>query len=115
MTRIVIMAFAYDTVSVDGAPSYRVVAGDSVATTSGAHQATLVANLTRILAEHGVALDAVEQADGQRCVAVIMRAHIVNDRLTLGGLREVMNREGTRLGISVRVQREDLFMSMHRI
>lgn len=117
MKRVVIMVSSYDTVCFPTAPSYRVVtAGTSVATTTmGAHRVTLVANLTRILAEHGVVVEDVEQADGEGCFAMVILARIVNPIVHLARLRDMLQRHGRDLGISVRVQREELFLAMHRI
>lgn len=111
------MAFSYDTVCFPTSPSYRVVtAGGTVATTTqGAHRATLVANLTRLLSEHGVVVEDVEHADGDGCFAMVILARTANDAVGLPQLRRLLQAQGEAWGVSLRVQREDLFQAMHRI
>lgn len=117
MKKLVIMVFAYDTVSFPSVQSYRVVApdGSRATTTQGAHRATLMAHLTALLTEHGIEVDNVQQADAEGCFAMIVSAHALDDSVPLGALRQVLDRQGQSWGVSIRVQREDLFLAMHRI
>ncbi len=115
MRRVVIMVFSYDTVCFPTAPAYRVVTdGGSATLAHGPHRAALVAHLTRVLAEHGVAVEDFEQADGEGCFAMIAIARLVQE-VTLPRLRELLQRHGRDWGVSIRVQREDLYLAMHRI
>jgi len=116
MKRVVIMAFNYDTVCFPTSPSYRVVSPDGTcATAVPGHRVNLVAGITRLLAEHGVVVDDVEQAEGEGCFAMILLARVVNPVVTLAQLREFLSARGRDLGVTLRVQREELFVAMHRI
>lgn len=117
MKKLVIMVFSYDTASFPSTPAYRVVTGDGTWTTTaqGAHRATLVANLSSFLAERAIDVENVEQADGEGCFAMIMLARVRDDHSDLPALRADLQRQGQLWGASIRVQREDLFVAMHRI
>ncbi len=116
MKRLVILASSYDTVCFPTTPPYRVVtAGGNWSTTvAGAHRATLVANLTRFLNEFGFDVEDVEQADGEGCFAMVIMAKPRHE-VKLAEVRALLERQGKEWGISLRVQREDLFLAMHRI
>jgi ACT domain-containing protein len=117
MKKLIIMVFSYDTMSYPAAHSYRVVTGDGAwaTTAQGAHRASLLAHLTTLLGEHGVDIDTVEQADGEGCFAMILTARTREDGVNLPALRDALTTQGRALGVTVRVQREDLFLAMHRI
>ncbi len=117
MSRLVFMVFSYDTVCFPSSTPYRVVtAGASCAvTTRGAHRASLVASLTGFLSEHGVEIDDFEEAEGDDCYAMILVGRATSPHVHLADLRTRLHEHGKNLGVTVRVQRADLFMAMHRI
>lgn len=117
MTRLVFMVFSYDTVCFPSSAPYRVMTagGTCTLTTHGAHRASLVASLTGFLAEHGIAVEDVEEAEGDNCFAMIMLGRVASSDVRIGTLRELVQQYGKTLGVSVRVQREDLYLAMHRI
>lgn len=116
MKRVVIMAFSYDRVCFPTSPSYRVYGADGASSTvAGAHRATMVAGITRLLSEYGVVVEDVEQGEGEGCFAMILLARVANPVITLSQLREFLRVRGQELGLTLRVQREELFVAMHRI
>jgi len=109
------MAFSFDTVCFPTEQTYRVIGPEHSSRVQGAHRASLVASLTGQLAEYGVVVEDVEHGDGEGCFAMVFTARMVNPLLTLPALREFLKKKGAEMGISLRVQREDLFLAMHRI
>jgi ACT domain-containing protein len=106
--RIVVMVFSYDTVCYPAAPPLRLGGGGS------ASRGAIVGSLTTFLAEHGATVEDVEEAEGDNCFAMIMIARLNGDP-SLARMRERVREYGRTLGVSVRIQREDLFLAMHRI
>jgi len=117
MIRLVIMVFSYDTVCFPSSAPYRVMTagGTCTLTTHGAHRASMVASLTSFLSEHGVVVEDVEEAEGDNCFAMIILGRLASTDVRIGALRERVQQYGKTLGVSVRVQREDLYLAMHRI
>lgn len=117
MRRVVIMVFSHDRVCFPSSAPYRVMTAGGTCTliTHGALRASLVANLTGFLAEQGVVVEDVEEAEGDNCFAMIILARLASNDGCIRLLRERVSAYGAALGVSVRVQREDLYLAMHRI
>lgn len=107
MMRIVIMVFSNAPVCLPSTPADRLPPSEV--------RTALVDGFTRFLAEHGVAVDGVEDADGADCFALVFTARQTSPEPSLALLRDRLRAYGQSAGVTVRVQREDLFLAMHRI
>lgn len=75
----------------------------------------IVSALASRLAEHGVKVENIDEAQGQNCFAFVMLGRIESDQVNLSKLRQRLRDEGKSMGVTVRIQREELFVAMHRI
>lgn len=115
MTRIVIMAFSNDAVCFPERPPVRVMKGGTAVAGADSPRAAVADGLVRYLSEHGVRVEDVEEAEGEGCFAFVLVARQTTPEPSLALLRERLRAYGQSVGLTIRLQREDLFLAMHRI
>ncbi|NDD30527.1 MAG: hypothetical protein EB084_19890 [Proteobacteria bacterium] len=108
MKRMVVMGFSNSTVCYPSRTVGAPTGGDGART-------SVVDGLRRFLHEHGVEIDQYEESEGEGCFTVVLVARQTSPEPSLALLRERLRAYGQSVGLTIRVQREDLFLAMHRI
>jgi ACT domain-containing protein len=87
----------------------------AVITVLGSDRIGIIAGVTAILAETGVNILDISQTIMQDIFTMIMMADLTNMTTDFGTLQERMLALGKQMGVEIRVQRDEIFRSMHRI
>jgi predicted amino acid-binding ACT domain protein len=75
----------------------------------------IVSEVTNVLAESGCSIVDINQTLVGDKFAMVIVANMNDMNESIGVLKDRFKEAGTRLGVHIYVQREDLFNSMHRI
>lgn len=86
-----------------------------VITVLGCDRIGIIAAITGILAEAEVNILDISQTIMQNIFTMIMLVDLSNMKPEFSVLSERLNISGIELGVEVRLQREEIFTSMHRI
>ena len=87
----------------------------AIVTVVGRDRVGIIAAVCAKLAEFNVNVLDISQTVMQGCFTMMMVTEISGCTLSLGELAKEMEALGTKMGLSIRVQREDIFQAMHRI
>jgi len=87
----------------------------AVITVLGQDKVGIIAAVSALLAEKNVNILDISQTTMQNIFTMIMLCDIENMQGSFDMLSGSLNEIGERMGLSVTVQREDIFNSMHRI
>ena len=87
----------------------------AIVTVDGQDRVGIIAAVCAKLAEFNVNVLDISQTVMQGCFTMMMVTEISGCTLSLGELAKEMEALGTKMGLSIRVQREDIFQAMHRI
>lgn len=87
----------------------------AVITVLGSDRIGIIAAVTSILAEGGANILDISQTIMQDIFTMIMMVDLSGMGMDIGTLQEKLAAKGTDLGVEIRVQRDDIFRSMHRI
>lgn len=87
----------------------------AVITVLGSDKIGIIAGVTAILAETGVNILDISQTIMQDIFTMIMMVDISTLTTDFGTLQERLMDKGHQMGVEIRVQRDDIFRSMHRI
>lgn len=87
----------------------------AVVTVVGKDQKGIIAKVSNILFENDVNILDISQTVMQDMFTMIMLVDFESDKITIKDITEKLNSEGKNLGLSIHVQREEIFTSMHRI
>ncbi len=87
----------------------------AIVTVVGQDRVGIIAAVCAKLAEFNVNVLDISQTVMQGCFTMMMVTEISGCTLSLGELAKEMEALGTKMGLSIRVQREDIFQAMHRI
>ena len=90
-------------------------AGRMVISVFGVDHPGIVAAVAQVLAEAGCSIIDINQTVVQGKFAMVIIADTSRARLSATELKERFRNEGSRLGVRIYAQREDLFNAMHRI
>ncbi|MHB2021259.1 MAG: ACT domain-containing protein [Candidatus Xenobia bacterium] len=112
--RVVVLVFGKDGVCFPSGPSNRVLV-DGVCPTviPGTEAHPAAASICGLLADLGVCASTVETVPQDGCFAMVVLAEWAGTNLD--GVRRILQQKGEALGLTLRVQREDVFRAMHRI
>lgn len=75
----------------------------------------IIAEVCSLLASMDVNILDLSQTTMQDIFTMIILADTATSQLSFELIKNRLTEEGTRLGLSIRIQREDLFNAMHRI
>jgi len=75
----------------------------------------IIARVTAILASNGVNILDISQSVLQEFFAMVMLVDLTKCAIPFADLQKKLEAEGQAMGMSVRMQREDVFEAMHRI
>lgn len=87
----------------------------AVITVIGKDKVGIIAGISTILAECGVNILDISQTIMQDIFTMVMLVDISKICVSFSQLSDKLEQKGEDLGLSVRIQHEDIFNSMHRI
>lgn len=88
---------------------------NAIVTVVGQDKVGIIAAVCALLAENNVNILDISQTILQGSFTMVMAVDVGNAKVPVGDLREVLEDLGKNLGISIRIQREEIFDAMHRI
>ncbi len=115
--RLIIAVLGYDKMKPVVNNNVRVIAGENQVMVDGAYRASLVGRIHNLLESYGIRVLSIEQSSDDDSFALLMHASInANDmNVRIGELRRSLVQQAQMLGVTLRIQREELFAYMHRI
>ena len=87
----------------------------AIVTVVGKDQVGIIASVCVKLAEYNVNVLDINQTVMQGYFTMMMAVDVSECKVPLAELVEIMEALGKDMGLSIRVQREDIFEAMHRI
>lgn len=87
----------------------------AIITVIGKDRVGIIATISAILAENNVNIVNISQTIMQDIFTMIMFVDISNSSRGVGELSSKLEAKGDELGLTIKVQHEDIFNSMHRI
>ena len=87
----------------------------AIVTVVGQDRVGIIAAVCTKLAEYRVNVLDISQTIMQGFFTMMMAVDVSESTLPLAQLVEVMDAVGKEMGLSIRVQREDIFEAMHRV
>jgi ACT domain-containing protein len=87
----------------------------AIVTVIGEDRVGIIAGISTALAENQVNILDISQTVLQEYFTMIMLVDLSGITLPFTGLAEVLKKKGETLGVAVKIQREDIFKSMHHI
>ena len=87
----------------------------AVVTVVGKDRVGIIANVCTALASYNVNVLDISQTVMQGYFTMMMVVEVSDCTLPLAELCKAMDAKGQEMGISIRVQREDIFEAMHRV
>ena len=87
----------------------------AIVTVVGKDRVGIIANVCTALANYNVNVLDISQTVMQGYFTMMMATEVSECNVPLAVLAEEMDKIGQELGLSIRVQREDIFEAMHRI
>ena len=87
----------------------------AIVTVIGKDRVGIIADVCAILATNKVNILDISQTVMQEYFTMIMLVEMLMDGLSFEELSTILNDAGSELGLSIRIQREDIFNAMHRI
>ena len=87
----------------------------AIVTVVGKDQVGIIAAVAKDLAEANVSVQDISQTVMQGYFTMMMVTELTENSMDLSGLSQKLEKTGKELGISIRVQREEIFDAMHRV
>lgn len=87
----------------------------AVVTVIGKDRKGIIAKISNILFENGVNILDISQTIMQDMFTMIMLVNFENENVTVKQISEKFEQAEKDMGLSIHVQREEIFTSMHRI
>ncbi len=87
----------------------------AVITVVGIDRVGIIAGISKVLAEANANILDISQTILQEYFTMMMLVDLSDINITMEKLKEKLTEEGEQLGLSVKLQHEDIFRSMHRI
>ena len=87
----------------------------SIITVLGTDKIGIIAGVSVILAEANVNILDISQTILQDTFTMIMLVDLSNSTKTFSDVKELLDLKGKELGLSIKIQREDIFNAMHNI
>ena len=87
----------------------------AIVTVIGQDRVGIIAGVSAALAREQVNILDISQTVLQGYFTMIMLVDLDKTTIPFATLRQVLDEEGERLGVSIRIQQEDIFKSMHHI
>ncbi len=87
----------------------------AVITVIGKDKIGIIAKVTSVLAQQSINILDIRQTIMQEYFTMIMIADLTYAEISFNDLKEKLDLAGDNIGVSVKIQNEDIFNSMHRI
>ena len=87
----------------------------AIITVIGVDQIGIIAEVSTLLAEKKVNILDINQTVLGEYFTMTMLVDLENLEIPLEELKKELNKKGEKLGLSIKLQHEDIFRSMHRI
>ena len=87
----------------------------AIITVIGVDQMGIIAEVSTVLAENKVNILDINQTILDEYFTMTMLIDLEKLEIPLEELKEKLNKKGEELGVSIKLQHEDIFRSMHRI
>lgn len=87
----------------------------AVITVVGRDRTGIIAGISSVLAEHEVNILDLSQTILQEFFTMIMVVELKDSKSKFEDVQKYLEAEGMKLGLSVKIQHEDIFNSMHKI
>lgn len=87
----------------------------AIVTVIGKDSVGIIADVCSLLAENGVNVMDISQTVMQEYFTMIMLADTTECKVPFAELTKLLEQSGEKRGLSIRIQREDIFNAMHRI
>lgn len=87
----------------------------AIVTVTGKDKVGIIAMVSVLLADHNVNILDLSQTVLQEFFTMVMLVDIHNCTIPFDSLSDKLAEEGENFGLSIRIQREDIFNAMHRI
>ena len=87
----------------------------AIVTVIGKDQVGITAAVCSLLAQHNINILDISQTILQEYFTMVMLVDTKECILSIGALSDLLDRAGQERGLSIRIQREDIFNAMHRI
>ncbi len=87
----------------------------AIVTVIGGDKVGIIAAISRVLAENDVNIEDVNQTIMGKNFTMMMLVNLSSSSKTFDQVRERLIELGKELELSIRIQREEIFMSMHQL
>ena len=87
----------------------------AIITVVGMDKIGIIARISNVLAESGVNILDISQTILDEYFTMMMLVDLESVEISLDKLKDRLNQTGEELGVSIKLQHEDIFRSMHRI
>ncbi len=87
----------------------------AIVTVIGEDRVGIIAGVSRVLAENRANILDISQTVMQEYFTMIMLVDLSAIEISFSDLSRLLDEEGQRLGLSVKIQREDIFKAMHHV
>ena len=87
----------------------------AIITVIGKDRKGIIAGVSTVLADNGINILDISQTIMQGYFTMMMLVDLSDMKFSLAELSPLLEDEGRELGVSIKVQHEDIFQSMHRI
>jgi ACT domain-containing protein len=87
----------------------------AIVTVIGKDRVGIIAEVCTLLAGHGVNILDISQTILREYFTMIMLVDVSGSNVSFSALSAALSESGEAMGMSIRVQREDIFEAMHRI
>lgn len=87
----------------------------AIVTVIGMDKVGITAGVCTLLAEHEINILDITQTVLQGYFTMVMLVDVSKCTRSIGELADLLNEEGLKQELSIRIQREDIFNAMHRI
>nr|WP_325238592.1 ACT domain-containing protein [uncultured Oscillibacter sp.] len=88
---------------------------NAIVTVLGQDRVGIIAAVCNRLASHNVNILDISQTILQGAFTMVMAVDVSKSTASFGELRESLNGLGAEMGLSIRIQREEIFDAMHSI
>lgn len=86
-----------------------------VITVLGKDRVGIIAEISRVFYEEGVNIDGINQALLEDLFTMVMVVDMKGMQIKFEGLQDRLKAVGSALGVDIRIQKEEIFQSMHRL
>jgi len=87
----------------------------AIVTVIGGDQVGIIASISKILADRSINIEDVNQTIMGNSFTMMMLVDLTDAEVSFDAVRQELAEMGTMMSLSIRIQREEIFMSMHQV